>query len=166
MVAETNRLVLRKFQLGDAEFIRTLVNDPAWITNIGQRNVNTTEDAENFLKKLRQSYDDHGFGFYAVVEKSTLATVGMCGLIKRVELEDVDLGFAFLPEARGKGFAHESSLSMIEFARSKGIKKLLGIVDPNNSVSSRLLEKLGMKFERKSKVRPDEIELLIYGMNL
>lgn len=165
-VAETDRLFLREYELSDAEFIQALVNDPDWIRNIGQRNVNSTAAAEAFIEKLRKSYGENGFGFYAVVEKGTSKTIGMCGLIKRPELEDIDLGFAFLPSARGKGFAYESSLSMIEFAKQKGIKKLLGIVDPKNSVSSRLLEKLGMKFERRSRVRADDIELLIYGMNL
>ncbi len=166
MVAETKRLVLREYELSDAEFIRTLVNDPDWIKNIGERHIRSNEDAHRYIEKLQKSYLENGFGFYAVDEKATSMTVGMCGLIKRAELEDVDLGFAFLPSARGKGYAQESSLAVIEFAKHKGIKKLLGIVNPENLISSRVLEKVGMKFERKSRVRPDDIELLIYGMNL
>lgn len=166
MIVATDRLILREFNLGDGEFIRELVNDPDWLKNIGDRNVRSAADAKAFIQKLRQSYKDYGFGFYAVVEKSTIRTVGMCGLIKRAELEDVDLGFAFLPHARGKGYAKESSLAMVGIAKAKGLKKLLGITNPDNLISGYVLEKIGMKFERKSRVRPNEVELLIYGMDI
>lgn len=166
MITSTERLIIREFELSDSEFIRELLNDPDWIRNIGQRNVHSTADAEAYIQKLKQGYKDHGFGFYAVIEKFSLKTIGMCGLIKRAELEDVDLGFAFLPEARGKGYAQESSRSIVEVARKLGIKRLLGILDPKNLNSARVLEKIGMTFERKARVRADDIELLIYGMNL
>ncbi len=142
------------------------MNDPDWIKNIGDRHIHSAEDARAYIERLRKSHAEHGFGFYAVIERDSSRTVGMCGLVKRAELDDVDLGFAFLTSARRKGYAHESSLAMIEFAKSKGIKKLLGILNPENLVSAKVLEKVGMTFERKSRVRPDDIELLIYGMTL
>lgn len=165
-ISETKRLILREFELSDAEFIRELLNDPDWVRNIGDRNIRLLSDAETYILKLQESYKIHGYGFYAIVEKSTAETIGMCGLIKRADLEDVDLGFALMPKARGKGYAIESSLATVEYAKSKGIKKLLGIVDPKNSVSSHVLEKIGMKLERKARVRPNETELLIYGMDI
>ena len=164
VVARTKRLILREFELGDAEFIRKLVNDPDWLKNIGERNVHSIADAENFIQKLRQSYVDNGFGFYAVVETETSKTVGMCGLIKRAELEHVDLGFAFLPVARGKGYAQESSRSMVDYAQAKNLEHLLGIISPANTASQNVLEKVGMKFERQDKFQGKDI--LIYGLNL
>jgi RimJ/RimL family protein N-acetyltransferase len=165
-IAVTSRLILRELELSDAEFIKELVNDPDWLANIGQRNVHSIADAEGFIQKLRKSYDEYGFGFYVAVEQSSSQVVGLCGLIKRPELEHVDLGFAFLPAARGKGYAQESSLSIIEFAKKKGLKDLMGIVDPKNSSSSRVLEKIGMSFLKKSRVRENDIELLVYQMKI
>lgn len=166
MILKTDRLALYEFELGDAEFIIELVNDPDWLRNIGSRNVKTVEDAHGYIQKIRKGYEDNGFGFYRVDEIATGKTVGMCGLVKRPELEHIDLGFAFLPDARGKKYAQESSFAVIEFARKKGIKKLLGILNPDNKASARVLQKVGMQFEKKARVRPDDIELLIYGMKL
>jgi [ribosomal protein S5]-alanine N-acetyltransferase len=95
IIIETERLILRKFTVEDAPFILELLNTPSWLRFIGDRNVRNVEDAKQFLlNRYMKSYETHGFGFYAVIEKSTQKSVGMCGLVKRDTLEDVDIGFA------------------------------------------------------------------------
>ncbi len=149
-VLETDRLVLRRFVLTDAGFIFALLNSPNWLAFLGDRGIRTLQDAENYLLTgSLKSYTQNGFGFYAVVEKATQATIGMCGLIKRDFLEQADLGYAFLPEYTGKGFAAEAAAATVEYAlNTLNFKQLLAVVNPANEASVRLLCKIGMQFER------------------
>jgi ribosomal-protein-alanine N-acetyltransferase len=166
-IAETERLRLREFAEGDAAFVVALVNDPAWLRFIGDRNVHTPDEARTYLDNGPvRSYAKHGFGLYAVTLRSDDAPVGMCGLIKRDELDDVDLGFAFLPGARGRGYAREAAGAVLELARTKhGLARLVAIVAPDNGPSIRLLGDLGFTFEREH-VRDGKDPTDLYARNL
>jgi RimJ/RimL family protein N-acetyltransferase len=163
---ETARLLLRRFTLDDAAFIRVLVNDPAWIQNIGDRQVHTLEEARAYLEKGQLAmYEREGFGLYAVVRKDSGETIGMCGLVRRAGLDDVDLGFAFLPEHRGHGYAIESARAVRDYAKETlGLKRLVAIVSPRNEPSIRLLEKLGFRRERAVKLPNDDEEIDLYAL--
>lgn len=150
-VAETQRLILEAFTLNDAPFFLELVNSPNWIKFIGDKNTKTIKDAEIRIKNGHlESYKNHGFGFYKVLLKSeNHKPIGTCGLIKREELPEVDLGFAFLPEYEGKGFGFEASEQVIKLAKNKyGLKTLLAIVQSENKNSIKLLSKLGFIFKK------------------
>ncbi len=159
LIAETDRLVIRKFIIDDAPFIVELLNTAGWLQFIGDRKVKTINDAENYLLKGPiQSYVDNGFGLYMVELKKGTLPIGMCGLIKRQFLRDPDIGFAFLPEQSGKGYGYESALAVLNFAKEKiGLRKILGITSPENNVSINLLKKLNLQFE-KMITFPNEIE--------
>lgn len=163
---ETSRLILRRFTLDDAPFIRALVNDPAWIQNIGDRQVHTVEDARAYLEKGPLAmYEREGFGLYAVVRKDSGETIGMCGLVRRAGLDDVDLGFAFLPEHRGHGYAIESARAVRDYAKAiLELKRLVAIVSPKNRPSIRLLEGLGFRFERAVRLPNDDEEIELYAL--
>ena len=121
IVLETERLVLRWFHLTDAPFILELVNDPAWIQYIGDKRIKNLEDAKKYiLNGPVDMYNKMGFGLYLVERKEDLTPLGMCGLIKRDSLEDVDIGFAFLEKFRSKGYGYESASAVIEY----GVQKL------------------------------------------
>ncbi len=164
-VLETQRLVVRRFSLDDAAFIIELVNDPAWLQYIGDRNVRTLEDARAYLRKgALDMYERVGFGMYLVILKSSGEPIGSCGLIKRESLEDVDIGFAFLPKFRGQGFAIESVAAVLEYGkRALGLKRIVAIVTPSNHRSIAILEKIGLKFERMLKLPGDEEEISLYA---
>ncbi|HXQ38537.1 MAG TPA: GNAT family N-acetyltransferase, partial [Anaerolineales bacterium] len=107
-ILETERLVLRQLSLADAEFILELLNEPSFIQNIGDRGVRTLDDARAYILRVPvKSYEQHGFGLYLVILKESSESIGMCGLIKRDTLEDVDIGYAFLPKFWSKGYAIE-----------------------------------------------------------
>jgi RimJ/RimL family protein N-acetyltransferase len=165
---ETERLILRALSLEDAAFILELLNDPSYIHNIGDRKVRTIEGAKTYIKKgPLASYDDHGFGLLLVELKETHEPIGMCGLIKRETLEDVDIGYAFLPKFWSKGYATESAMAVKAFARDVlQLNRIVGITDPKNIGSIHVLEKLGMKFEKMVKLSPDDIELKLFSMEL
>lgn len=165
-ILETQRLILRKLTLDDAAFILELLNTPTWLQFIGDRNVHSIEDAENYLRNgSLKSYQEHGFGFYAVIEKSSNKTIGICGLIKRDNLEDIDIGFAFLPNLLSTGFGFEAALATLDYALNMlKIKRIIAIVNPDNEKSIGLIKKIGLKFERMIKFGDENKELMLFGI--
>jgi RimJ/RimL family protein N-acetyltransferase len=149
-VLETERLQILEFKKKDAKFVFDLVNEPAWIEFIGDKNVKTLNDASNFIEhKLQLSYKENGFGLFLVQLKELNIPIGMCGLVNRPELDDIDVGFAFLAKHRKKGYAFESSKAMLDYAKNTlKINKIVAITNPNNMASGKLLEKLGFTFDK------------------
>jgi [ribosomal protein S5]-alanine N-acetyltransferase len=147
---ETERLILRELTFDDAPFILTLLNEPSFLRYINDKNVRNLEDARQYmLNGPMASYARNGFGLYLVALKDTAVPIGLCGLLKREDLPDPDIGFAFLPDYCGKGFAFESARAVMNDARERlGRNRVLAIVMPDNHASIKLLEKLGMRFER------------------
>ena len=163
IVINTKRLILRKFTLKDAPFMLELLNTPDWLRFIGDRNVHTIEQTEQYLLNgYLKSYETHGFGFYAVMLKETEELIGICGLIKRDTLEDVDIGFAFLPQFMGKGFGFEAASATLHYALDTlKLKKIIAIVDPENVVSIALIKKIGLHFEKMIQLSHKDIELIM-----
>lgn len=148
-ILETERLALRWLEAADARFVLELVNDPDWLRYIGDRGIRSIEAAREYIDGLRAMYARLGFGLYLVELKGTDTALGICGLIKRDWLEDVDLGFAFLARFRGNGYACEAASATLDFAASAlGLRRVAAIVSPENHDSRRLLARLGMQFER------------------
>lgn len=150
MLISSNRLHLSEFSLKDASFFFELVNDPDWIKYIGDRNIKTISDSENYLKdKIIPSYKQFGFGFYVVRLKESNLPIGMCGLIKRDWMSYVEIGYAFLNKHRSKGYAIEASIATKKYAKEEiGISKIAALTDVDNEKSGNLLNRLGLEFER------------------
>lgn len=167
-VLETERLILRRVTVDDSEFILELLNDPSWLRFIGDKGVRTLDDARVYiLKSLVAMYERLGFGLYLTELKSEGIPIGICGLIKRDSLEDVDIGFAFLPKFRGAGYAFESASAVIAHGKSDfGFNRLVAITSPDNDDSARLLEKLGFKFERMLKLSSDSAEVSLFATHV
>ncbi len=165
---KTDRLTLRQFELGDAHFILELLNEPSFIQNIGDRGVRTVVDAERYLANGPiASYARNGFGLLAVTLNETGETIGMCGLIKRDALDDVDIGYAFLPKFWSQGYAVESAQGVMKFAKEVvGLQRVVAIVDPANAGSVRVLERLGMTFEKMMKLSADDIDLKLFALEM
>ncbi|MFD2371990.1 GNAT family N-acetyltransferase [Brevibacillus sp. GCM10020057] len=166
IVLETERLRLRYQTLDDAAFILELVNDPAWLQYIGDRGVRTLEDARAYIANgAIRSYERDGFGFYLVERKEDRTLLGMCGLVRREGLEDVDIGYAFLPAYRGRGYAHEAASAVMQYAtQTLGLSRVVAITAQDNHASGRLLEKLGLRFERLIQLpnAPEWLKLFVY----
>ena len=164
---ETQRLTINELNPGDAAFVLELLNDSAFIQHIGDRNVRTLEQALAYLgEKVIPSYKRYGFGMYAVRLKQGDATVGMCGLVKRESLVDIDIGYGFLAAARGQGYALESALAIKLWAvETLGMERLVAIVSPDNQPSVTLLEKLGMSFESMIRLVEGDEDICLYAWN-
>jgi RimJ/RimL family protein N-acetyltransferase len=150
IVHETNRLRLRHLTAADALFMLELLNDPGFIRNIGDRNVRTPEQASHYiLNNPVASYEQHGFGLYLVESKQSGVGLGICGLLRRDCHPDVEVGFAFLPAARGLNYAFESAQAVIDHGRkSLQLARIVALTAPDNSASIRVLERLGFRFDR------------------
>lgn len=167
-ILETERLLLRQFSEQDAEFILELLNEPSFIQNIGDRNVRTLDAARAYLLNGPvASYAKNGFGLYLVALKETNEPIGMCGLIKRETLDDVDIGYAFLPRFWSRGYAVEAARAVKIYAKDGvGLKRIVAITDPANAGSIRVLEKLGLRFEKMIRLSADDIELKLFAADL
>lgn len=165
IVLTTERLTLRWFTIDDAPFILTLMNDPDWLRFIGNKGVKNLADAVNYIRsKPIAMYEGAGFGLYLVLRRSDQIPLGMCGLIKRDGLDDVDIGFAFLPAFTGMGYAIEAARATMDLGRSQfGLTRIVGITSQDNVRSIKLLEKIGLQYERDVQLPMSEEVLKLFG---
>lgn len=164
-ILETERLNLRHLTINDAPFIFELLNDPSFIQNIGDRGVRTIDNACTYiLNGPVASYKRFGFGLFLVELKDRGVSIGMCGLIKRDSLVDVDIGFAFLPRFWGLGYAFESASAVMTYGREVlGLNRIVAIVSPDNIDSIKVLQKIGLTFERMIHWGEDRSEIKLFG---
>lgn len=164
-ILETERLILREFTTDDTKFIVELLNSDGWLKYIGDRNVKSEEQAVNYLMNGPiKSYKLHGFGLSLVELKNNKTPIGMCGLIKRENLEYPDIGFAFLPEFMGKGYAFEIANATIIFAKEElKFDKIVAITVSYNKNSIKLLEKIGLKYIKPYFLPYEDEELMLFS---
>jgi RimJ/RimL family protein N-acetyltransferase len=167
-ILETERLLIREVETDlDAEFMLALLNSPKFIQFIGDRNVRSVEQSREFIRtRYRKSYEEHGYGLYAVDLRSNGTTVGICGFVRRDTLPAPDLGFACLPEHEGKGYGFESARALMKYGRDiLKFNELLAITTLDNEVSEKLLFKLGFHFEELTQMSKGET-LKLFGIDL
>lgn len=154
IVLKTERLDLSLIEKDDAPFLIELLNDPSFIENIGDRQVRSKADALQYIENgPAASYARNGYGLYLVRLTEIGESLGMCGLIKRDYLEDVDIGYAYLPRYWRQGYAFEAASAVMGFASLElGLERMAAIVNPENIPSIRLLQKLGFHFEKMIRV--------------
>ncbi len=161
---ETERLTIRKFTRSDAAFIYALLNSLGWLQFIGDRNIRTLPDAEMYIQTLEDHHNKHGFGPVLVSEKETSQPLGMCSLIKRESLEHVDIGFAFMPQYMGLGYAFEATQGIYLYAKQNlGLPKICAITNTDNFASIKLLQKLGFAIEKELMLEGETEPLLLFN---
>ncbi len=168
IILETKRLFIRRLVREDAEFILRLLNEPSWLEFIGDKNVYSLNDAKKYIELAPMAmYERYGFGLFLVCAKETSAPMGLCGLMKRDNLDNADLGYAFLPEFWHNGFALEAVESVIDYAKNTHqLSRILALSKSSNAASIKLLNKVGFLFDRDLKLLEDEENLQIYQLLL
>lgn len=148
-VLRSPRLRLRKLTQKDGNFIVELLNDPDWFKYIGDHGVKDLQDAIEYIKNGPQTmYQKHNYGLLLVESLEDKTSIGLCGLLKRPKLPHPDLGFAFIPAYRNKGFALEAAkLVLADAIERKVSEKVLAITSIDNQKSIQLLTKLGFNFK-------------------
>ena len=166
-VPQTERLVIRRLNDDDAPFILTLLNEPTFLRYIGDKKVRGLEDARQYIRTgPAASYERNGFGLCLVQLKDTLTPVGMCGLLKREELPDPDIGFAFLPDFWNKGFAFEAAAAVLNDARERlKLQRVLAITSLDNDASIKLLQRLGFRFEKTMSLSADRESVRLFTLD-
>jgi len=149
-VLETQRLSLRELTADDAQFILNLLNEPSFLRYIGDKQARNLEDARQYiLNGPGASYERNGFGLYLVELRESHTPIGMCGFLKREELPDPDIGFAFMPEFWSRGFAFEAAAALLQDGRERlKLERILAITSLDNEPSIKLLQRLGFSFDR------------------
>ncbi|MEZ4373318.1 MAG: GNAT family N-acetyltransferase [Polyangiaceae bacterium] len=167
-VLQTPRLRLAEATPADAEFLLELMNEPGWLEHIGNRNVHSLSDAERYIEtRLIESYRAHGFGLWIVRERASGAALGLCGLVRRGFLRDIDLGFALLERAQGQGYAFEAATGCIAYAKAQlNQRELLAITGESNQRSSALLTKLGFSGGEPLRLPDSTTSVLLYQLAL
>lgn len=167
MVLETERLSLRQLSLEDAPFILTLLNEPSFLRYIGDKQVRTLDDAQQYLLNGPiASYKQNGFGLYLVELKESRASIGICGLIKRAELPDVDIGFAFLPDFWNQGFAFEAASAVMKYGQETfRLDRIVAITSLDNDASIKLLQRMGFTFEGIINLAKDREQVKLFAKN-
>jgi RimJ/RimL family protein N-acetyltransferase len=163
-VLETERLRLRLLALDDAAFYLEIVNVPAFIEYIGDRGIRSLPAARQAIvdgpMAMQRSL---GHSLCLVELKHDGTPIGMCGLIKRDTLPDVDIGYAFMPQFGGQGYATEAAAGVLAYAASLGVKRVLAITSPDNAGSKAVLRKIGMRFEKIVYLAPGDPGTLLYS---
>lgn len=162
----TERLTLSRLSYDDRAFIVELVNEPSFIHYIGDKNVSTEDDARRYLREGPiGSYEKFGYGLFLVSLKDAACPAGICGLVKRPEFDDPDIGFAFLKRYCGQGYALESAKAVLQYGFSElGLTRIIAMADADNGRSVGLLAKLDLKFERMVRMPGDDHDINLYAI--
>ena len=163
VVLQTERLTLRQLREDDAPFIHALLNDPSFLRFIGDRGIRDLDGARRYIKRrVLRSYERNGYGLYLVVQKADGRSVGICGLVKRDGLDDTDIGFAFISDVHGLGYASEASRAVMEFGRAElGLQRIVAITTSENRGSLAVLDKLGLVHVRNVTLPGSADELML-----
>ena len=161
---ETDRLILKPAEVQDADFFLELYNMPSFIQYIGDRNLRTKEDAENYIKsRFIPQIEKLGFGNNVVILKEDHTKIGAVGIFEREGLDVLDIGFSFLEKYERKGYAYESANKLKEVAATDfGVHKISAITTKDNFSSQKLIERLGLKFQKMVTIPEDVVELMYY----
>lgn len=167
-VIRTERLQLRWITLDDADLMLAIWNDPDFIRHVMDRGIRTLDESRQALREgVLKHYDEHGYGPYRVSSMDSDEAMGICGLFKRENLEYPDVGYGFLPEFCGHGYAIEAARAVLDHARNEmKLDKLVAIVSEENTRSTHLLEKLGMQEEGTVRMPGEDEDILLYGIKL
>lgn len=165
LITQTARLRLRRLTTGDAAFMLRLLNEPGFLANIGDKGVRTLDDAVTNLRTgPLDSYAVHGFGMWRVDRKSDGVPVGICGLLRRNGMEDVEIGYALLAEYEGQGYTSEAAVACRDLGLMVlGLPRIVGIVSPGNIGSERILQKLGLTCQGLREVFPGKPPVAFYA---
>ncbi|MBF2707869.1 GNAT family N-acetyltransferase [Flavobacterium soyangense] len=164
---ETERLILKPTSKEDAGLILQLFNTPKFLEYIGNRELYTLKDAEEYIKtKILPQIERLGFGNYTIIRKYDSEKIGSCGLYDREGVKGIDIGFALLPLFEKQGYAYESVLKLKEMAFNDfKLNQISGITSEQNKASQDLLMKIGLEFEKIIKLPHKKEKIMLFKLN-
>jgi RimJ/RimL family protein N-acetyltransferase len=147
VIIETERLLLRTFTTEDAQLLYELNLDP----EVTKYTYDPMKDIDHAIEVLEQiilpQYALYNHGRWAVHTKPGLEFIGWCGLKSRPERNEIDLGYRFIKNAWGKGYATEAAYACIKYGFEKlNLQRIVGRAVPGNLASLNVLKKCGMSY--------------------
>jgi RimJ/RimL family protein N-acetyltransferase len=153
----TDRLELEIVKTEDAEFIRSLVNTREWIEHIGDRHVRSKKDAIAYVNSILAT---ENFLYWVVRTVKGHTAIGIISFLKRAYLENFDIGFAFLPDFTGKGYAYEAAKAVLDMVKQQPeFNTVLALTQASNERSIHLLKKLGFTYQKTSEWEDKMLEI-------
>lgn len=144
---ETARLIQQAMTIDDASAFFALNSHPLVMRYTGEPSLKSEDEARQAISRY-PDFETVGYGRWGCILKETKALIGFCGLKYLPELDEVDLGFRFLPEYWGRGLATEAGRACIAFGFDVlGLERIIGLVLADNAASIRVLEKVGMRLD-------------------
>lgn len=162
----TERLLIKPVTVQDGPFIYALMNSEGWIENIGDRQIHTVEIAEDYIQdKMLEQHRTMGYGNNIVFLQDTMTPIGAVGIYNRPGLEYADIGFAFLSEYHGKGYAFESAQAILQQGfQNHNLRIVQAITVEKNIASQHLIEKLGLQYKDLITLPDDDTPLKLYEL--
>ncbi|HEX8332352.1 MAG TPA: GNAT family N-acetyltransferase [Segetibacter sp.] len=155
----TARLIIKPLGLSDDNFILELVNTEGWIKFIGNRNITSQAEASAYIQRI---LENEKVAYWVVHLTENGDKIGIVTFIKRDYLEHHDIGFAFLPAFCKKGYAYEATSAVLnQLIRDHNLSHIFATTVPENITSARLLNKIGLVFEKEIEVEKEKLHL--YG---
>jgi ribosomal-protein-alanine N-acetyltransferase len=160
---ETERLLLREITLNDKEEMFKLHSTPSVQIYTGEPIVESIEEMEKTIQSRINNYEKYGYGRWATFLKDGMQFVGWAGLAYLPEFDEIDLGYRFLPEYWGLGIATEASRAILTYGfDSLKIKKIIAVALKENKASIRVMEKVGMEFDKFAPYEPGSADAIWY----
>jgi RimJ/RimL family protein N-acetyltransferase len=163
---QTERLSLRRLTLEDADLMLAVWNDPAFYKYVGDRGIRTREQAQEAMAAgALQLYENYGYGPFRVALRESDQPIGICGLFRREGFDDPDIGWSVLPDHGGKGFAFEAGTAVLNYAFEElALNYVVAFISAENMPSIGLAKKLGLRYERMTRMVGDEEDVCLYSM--
>lgn len=162
-IIETPRLLLREFDITDAQAMFLLNADPEVLMFTGDEPYKSITEVWQFILQYDQ-YKKYKMGRFTVLLKETNEYVGWCGLKYHAETNEVDLGYRFKREKWGRGYATEAATACLKYGfETLKLKRIIGRALKENTASIKILEKIGMHFEKE--VVLHDAPAVVYAIN-
>ncbi|PAJ75247.1 hypothetical protein CJF42_06250 [Pseudoalteromonas sp. NBT06-2] len=154
VIASTSRLIIRQMKEDDNAFVLAHFNEPLFIKNIADKKIYNLEDAQQFLiDGPMKSYQKNGFGMFLILLKDSNIPIGSCGLFKRDNTDDIDLGYALMSQYHKQGYLQEAAKAVLDYAKNElKLTRILGYTAKDNINSVNVLNKLGFSMQGESKL--------------
>ena len=147
---ETMRLIVERMQVSDFAVMNAILNSEGFLKYIGDRNIRSDDDAKAYISKTLENDNIH---YWIVRLKDNNVPIGMVSFVQRDYLPCRDIGYSFLPNFTGKGYAFEAVKALLEkIPACYNVETVLAALNKDNASSVRLVEKLGFKHQKEIEI--------------
>lgn len=164
MLIETRRLIIREFKINDLDELFIVMSDPE-VMRYSVSGPRSRKNTEEFIKASIDAYQRHSLAQHAVVLKQSQSLIGCSGFFTPMvnNIQEIELSYRLARNYWGQGLGTEAAQACCDYAFSDLLlKRLISIIEPENTASIRVAEKVGLKFEQK--ITFHELPVLIYAI--